>query len=116
MEEVAQCTPSLLRSQAHFRTHGHLRQGTVRLGYHEVRLPDYPEQRSWLVVTRTSCLYEDWFLLTNVPVLSHQQATEIWRGYCQRWSIECWFRFLKEEGLHLEDIQVRRLEGISALG
>ncbi|MBC7262927.1 MAG: hypothetical protein H5T64_01040 [Chloroflexi bacterium] len=29
--------------------------------------------------------------------------------------MECWFRFLKEEGLHLEDVQVRSLESIRRL-
>ena len=89
-----------------------MRKKTVSLGYREVHLPQCPERRFWLVVAHTPSLREDWFLLTNVPVHSDQQALQIWRDYRQRWGIESWFRFLKEEGLHIEDFQVRHLESI----
>jgi hypothetical protein len=115
LEEVVDRTPSVLRFQAHFRVRGRLRHSTVSLGYREVHLHQYPQRRFWLVVARTSTLRQDWFLLTNVPVQSDKQALQIWRNYRQRWGIECWFRFLKEEGLHVEDFRVRYLESISRL-
>jgi len=115
LEEVVERTHGALRFQTHFRMRGRLRQSTVSLGYREVHLHQYPERRFWLVVARTPALREDWFLLTNVRVLSDRQALQIWRNYRQRWGIECWFRFLKEEGLHIEDFRVRHLESISRL-
>jgi hypothetical protein len=115
LEEVVERTPGMLRFQTRFRVRGRLRQSTVSLGYREVHLHQYPQRRLWLVVARTSALRQDWFLLTNVPVQSNPQALRIWRNYRQRWGIECWFRFLKEEGLHIEDFRVRHLESISRL-
>jgi len=115
LKEVVKRTPGTLRFQTHFRVRGRLRQSMVSLGYREVRLHQYPQRRFWLVVARSAVLREDWFLLTNVPVLSNRQALHIWRNYRQRWGIECWFRFLKEEGLHIEDFRVRHLDSMSRL-
>lgn len=44
-----------------------------------------------------------------------KQAKEIWFNQRRRWGIEQKFRFIKKEGLHIEDFRVLPLEGIRRL-
>lgn len=71
-----------------------------------VRHPAY-QGRLWLVVVRQGKGREPWYLLTNEPVETAEQAWEITFSYVRRWSIEESFRFQKSELL----IQSLRLQG-----
>ncbi len=61
-----------------------------------VRLPDFDDQL-WLVVSRPGHGREPWYLLTNEPVLSVDDACRIVFAYARRWQIETAFRFSKTE-------------------
>jgi hypothetical protein len=46
-------------------------------------------RRCWLVEVRLGKVrQEPWWLLTDRPVETAEQATELFRMYCQRWAIE----------------------------
>jgi Transposase DDE domain len=67
-----------------------------------------PEQITpcWLVEVRLDRVkQEPWWLLTDRPVETAEQATEIFRMYCQRWAIEDAFKVVKT-CLGWEDVQV----------
>ena len=64
------------------------------------------------MVSHVHGLFQTWVLLTNVPVLNQHIAKEIWQDYRHRWGIEGKWRFLKEEGLRIEDFKILSLEGI----
>jgi hypothetical protein len=61
-----------------------------------VSLPklDYP---LWLVVSRPGSGREPWYLLTNEPILSVDDAWRIVFAYARRWQVETAFRFSKTE-------------------
>jgi hypothetical protein len=61
-----------------------------------VRLPklDHP---LWLVVSRPGSGREPWYLLTNEPILSVDDAWHIVFAYARRWQVETTFRFSKTE-------------------
>jgi hypothetical protein len=61
-----------------------------------VRLPklDHP---LWLVVSRPGSGREPWYLLTNEPILSVDDAWRIVFTYARRWQLETTFRFSKTE-------------------
>ena len=57
---------------------------------------------------------EPWWLLTDRPVETAEQATAIFRMYCQRWSIEDAFKTAKT-CLGWEDVQVLAYEAVRLL-
>jgi hypothetical protein len=73
-----------------------------------VRHPEY-EGPLWLVVVRQGKGREPWYLLTNEPVETEEQAWEIAFSYVSRWKIEEQFRFQKTE-LLIESLRLRDWE------
>jgi hypothetical protein len=65
-----------------------------------------------LVVVRQGQGREPWYLLTNEPVETAEQAWDITISYVRRWKIEASFRFqqteLLIESLRLHDWEPRR--------
>ena len=76
-----------------------------------VHHPEYQGQL-WLVVVRQGKGREPWYLLTNEPVETAEQAWDITFSYVRRWKIEESFRFQKTElqieSLRLQDWESRR--------
>lgn len=76
-----------------------------------VRHPHY-QGPLWLVVVRQGQGREPWYLLTNEPVETSEQAWDIVFSYVSRWKIEESFRFQKCEllidSLRLQGWQARR--------
>ncbi len=58
-----------------------------------------------MVVSRPGAGRQPWFLLTNQPILSVQDAWRIVLGYNRRWQIETSFRLDKSE-LAIESIRL----------
>lgn len=114
LEETVRRLPRSLRFESWFKVHGRWRKCQVTLGYCSVRLPGQ-EQIYYLVVSEVYGLNQCWVLLTNVPILTLEQAREIWANYRRRWRIEETFRFLQREGLRWEDFKVLGLEAIRRL-
>lgn len=73
-----------------------------------VRHAEYRGQL-WLVVVRQGKGREPWYLLTNEPVETEQQAWDIAFSYVSRWKIEEQFRFEKSE-LLIESLRLREWE------
>jgi hypothetical protein len=72
-------------------------QRTVGILFLPVRHPDFPDVPLWLVVSRPGPGKKPWFLLTNEPVLSSEDAWRIVFIYARRWQIETTLRFEKSE-------------------
>jgi hypothetical protein len=69
----------------------------------------------WLVEARLERVdAEPWWLLTDRPVESAEQAAEVFRMYCQRWAIEDAFKVAKQ-CLGWEDVQVLAFEAVRLL-
>lgn len=61
-----------------------------------VRLPSQPEQPVFLVVCRSQGR-SPWYLLTNEPITSAEDAWDVVWAYARRWQIEQVWRFEKSE-------------------
>ncbi len=73
------------------------------------------ERPLWLVEVRLEGAHEaPWWLLTDRPVTTAEEATEIFRMYRQRWAIEDAFKIGKQ-CLGWEDVQVLALEAVRTL-
>ena len=69
----------------------------------------------WLVEVRLERVEgEPWWLITDRPVEAAEQATEVFRMYCQRWAIEDAFKVAKT-CLGWEDVQVLAYEAVRLL-
>lgn len=69
-------------------------------------------RRCWLVeVAIEGAVLEPWWLLTDRPVETAEQATEIFRMYRQRWAIEDAFKLAKP-CLAWEDVQVLGFDAV----
>src|SRR5213080_3860142 len=85
-------------------THGRVYRSTRVLAL-PVRHPDYQGQL-WLVVVRQGRGREPWYLLTNEPVETAEQAWEMAFSYVRRWKIEESFRFQKSD-LQIASLRLR---------
>jgi hypothetical protein len=73
------------------------------------------EQACWLVEVRLGKVrQEPWWLITDRPVETAEQATEVFRMYCQRWAIEDAFKVGKT-CLGWEDVQVLAYDAVRLL-
>jgi hypothetical protein len=70
-----------------------------------VQLPDIPDHTFGMVVSRPGAGRQPWFLLTNEPINSVEDAWRIVLGYNRRWQIETSFRLDKSE-LAIESIRL----------
>jgi len=69
----------------------------------------------WLVEVKLERVDgEPWWLLTDRPVETAEQAAEVFRMYCQRWAIEDAFKVAKQ-CLGWEDVQVLAFEAVRLL-
>jgi hypothetical protein len=76
---------------------------------------DEQRQPCWLVEVRLERVQQDaWWLLTDRPVETPEQAHEIFRMYCQRWAIEDAFKVAKT-CLGWEEVQVLSYEAVRLL-
>jgi hypothetical protein len=72
-------------------------------------------QACWLVQVRLAHVaQEPWWLLTDRPVETAEQATELFRLYRQRWAIEDAFKVIKS-CLGWEDVQVLAYDAVRLL-
>ena len=83
-----------------------------------LRTPEEAEEQTkacWLVEVRLEHVnQEPWWLVTDRPVETPEQAVEIFRMYRQRWSIEDAFKVIKT-CLGWEDVQVLSYEAVRLL-
>lgn len=70
---------------------------TVGLYFTPVTHPDYPDTQLWLIVSRQGSKHPPWYLLTNQPVESLDQAWALIFAYARRWQIEMAWRYAKTE-------------------
>lgn len=59
--------------------------------------PDYPDSPLILVVSRPGRGHKPWYLLTNLPISSPDDAWSVIFIYARRWQIELTYRFAKTE-------------------
>ena len=89
---------------------------SVVVPYHgrEAAAPEQ-ERSCWLVEVRLQRVTgEPWWLRTDRPAETAEQATEIVRMYCQRWAIEDAFRVAKT-CLGWEDVRVMPYDAVRLL-
>ena len=123
-EEELQSLARIMAGRCHvevaFQHAGRSIPAHVTLDWFCFRLPDQQE-RYWCVVAETHINQDDlseeeWrpprslVLVTNRPVEDNEAAKQVYTDWVQRGRIEHFYRFLQEDGVKVETIQVRTLE------
>jgi hypothetical protein len=87
------------RSLASYEICDARRRGNQTIGVYftPVTHPDFPTTPLWLVVSRQGSGHKPWYLLTNQPVASPDQAFCLIRAYARRWQIEMAWRYAKSD-------------------
>ncbi len=65
--------------------------------YVPVRVPDYPDVPLTLVVSRPGKGRKPWYLITNEPIQTVEDAWRIVLAYNRRWQVEISIRYTKSE-------------------
>jgi hypothetical protein len=96
--------PPMLKLETTFTYARSQRTVQVALGWLELRLPDDPRPL-WLLAIHDPALDRDFGLLTNRPILSAQDAQDVFVTWRYRPHIEHTYRLDQEAGLDVEDIR-----------
>lgn len=86
----------------------------LQIGWFQVRIPGKP-QSLWALVAYDPAQERTLTLLTNVPLLTAQDARSVYDDWRLRSRIEHGYRFAQEQGLDVEDMRVQTLERMQRL-
>ncbi len=109
LKDLVDSVPGCLGFVTSFTHAGKVVQARVLLDWFQVRLPD-TQQILWVVVAQTDAFPDPLVLFTNRPIPSALDAQQVYRDWRYRPTIEHLYRFIQEDGLDVEEIQVQTLE------
>ena len=86
----------------------------IKFNFKELKIPSTKE-KLWIVFTKIR-YGESYVLLTNIEVTRFDEALRIIKTYRYRWSVEDFFRVMKQDlGIDLEKVMVRTIRSINKL-
>jgi len=109
--EIVSILPGRLRFKTGFIHEGKLTIAQVTLDWFQMRIPD-TTQDLWVIVAETDHFPDLLVLITNRPARSAADARAIYSDWRRRPTIELYYRFVQEDGLDVEKIQLQKLERI----
>lgn len=109
--DIAATFSGRLRFKTGFIHAGKLTLAQVTLDWFQMRIPG-TTQDLWGIVADTDHFPDLLVLITNRPVHSAHDARTIYNDWRRRPTIELHYRFVQEDGLDVEKIQLHKLERI----
>jgi hypothetical protein len=109
--DIVYTVPGRVQFKTGFVHAGKLTIATVNLDWFCFRIPDTTKDL-WCLVAETDHFPKPLILVTNRPVHSVADAQHVYKDWRRRPTIELYYRFIQEEGLDIEKIQVHKLERI----
>jgi len=109
LKDLVDSAPRAYRFETAFTHAGRTTLVTVTLDWLQIRLPDR-KQVLWALVSEGGPSPEPLLLITNRPIATPSQAMQAYQDWRQRPTIEHLYRFIQEDGLDVEKIQLRTLE------
>jgi hypothetical protein len=109
LKDLVDTVPGCLGFVTSFTHAGKVVQAHVILDWFKVRIPD-TQQILWVVVAQTEGFPDPLVLFANRSVPSALEAQQVYRDWRYRPTIEHLYRFIQEDGLDVEEIQVQTLE------
>jgi hypothetical protein len=109
LKDLVATAPRAHRFQTAFAHAGHTTLVKVTLDWLQIRLPG-STRSLWLLISEGGPSAEPLMLITNRPITSLTQAMQVYQDWRLRPIIEHLYRFIQEDGLDVEKIQLRTLE------
>lgn len=109
LKDLVQTVPGCLGFEISFTHAGKIVRAKVLLDWFQIRVPD-TGQVLWVVVGQSDHFEDPLVLLTDRPVTSSLEAQQVYRDWMRRPTIEHFYRFIQEDGLDVEEIQVQTIE------
>lgn len=109
LKDLVGTVPGNLGFEISFSHAGKSVRAHVILDWFQMRLPD-TGQVLWVVVGVSDYFPDPLVLITNRRVSTALEAQQVYRDWMRRPTIEHLYRFIQEEGLDVEEIQVQTLE------
>jgi hypothetical protein len=109
LKDLVDTVPGCLGFVTSFTHAGKVVQARVILDWLPIRIPE-TQQCLWIVVAQTQGFPDPLVLFTRRPVTCALDAQQVYRDWRYRPMIEHLYRFIQEDGLDIEEIQVQTLE------
>jgi hypothetical protein len=109
LRDLVDTTPRAYRFETAFTHAGRTTLVKVTLDWLQIRLPD-TEQVLWALISEGGPSPEPLLLITNRPTATLSQAMRVYQDWRLRPTIEHLYRFIQEDGLDVERIQLHTLE------
>jgi hypothetical protein len=109
LKDVVRPVPGNLGFEISLTHAGKTARVRVTLDGFQIRIPD-TQQVLWVVVGVSDYFPDPLVLITNRRVSQALEAQQVYRDWLRRPSIEHLYRFIQEDGLDVEEIQVQTLE------
>jgi hypothetical protein len=109
LKDLVESVPGCLGFLTSFTHAGQVVQAHVILDWLQIRLPG-TQQILWVVIAQSDHFEDPLVLFTNRCIHTALEAQQVYRDWCRRPTIEHLYRFLQEDGLDVEEIQVQTLE------
>ena len=109
MKDLVDTVPGCLSFEVSFTHAGKNHRAHVTLDWFQMRMPE-TQQILWGVVAQSDYFKDPLVLITNHAISTILEAQQIYRDWQRRPAIEHLYRFIQEDGLDIEEIQVQTLE------
>jgi len=109
LKDLVESVPGCLGFEVSFTHAGKEVRAHVSLDWFKIRIPD-TQQVLWVVVAQSDYFEDPLVLISNRPIANAIDAQQIYRDWAHRPAIEHFYRFIQEDGLDVEEIQVQTLE------
>jgi len=109
LKDLVDTVPGCLGFVTSFTHAGKVVQARVILDWLQIRIPE-TQQSLWIVIAQTQGFPDPLVLFTCRPVTCALEAQQVYRDWRYRPMIEHLYRFIQEDGLDVEEIQVQTLE------
>jgi len=109
LKDLVDTVPGGLSFEVSFTHAGKNHRAHVTLDWFKMRMPE-TQQILWGVVAQSDYFKDPLVLITNRAIPTILDAQQIYRDWQRRPAIEHLYRFIQEDGLDIEEIQVQTLE------
>ena len=109
LKDLGETVPGCLGFEISFTHAGKCVRAHVTLDWFQIRIPN-TQQILWVVVGQSDYFEDPLVLITNRRVTDALEAQQVYRDWMRRPTIEHLYRFIQEDGLDVEEIQVQTLE------
>ena len=109
LRDLVETVPGAFSFKISFTHAGKIVPAHLTVDWFQIRIPD-TQQILWCIVGQSDYFKDPLVLITNRPVVTALNAQDIYRDWLHRPTIEHFYRFIQEDGLDVEEIQVQTLE------